>query len=221
MSTPLLPQAFWFRMKLACRRVDGLPKPGGRPLDLPDSCRLPDFGALEGKESWSEARIAWNPAGLALSFRVKGKVGPIVYDPTRPFASDGVQFWIDTRDTRDIHRASRFCSRFVGSILSTPKGIAAELVRKPIARAIADPPPLNKGEAIDVRTPGQPDPGGLAGRTLPAGGGLARLRPRDQPQTRLRISGGHGPRAGGPIPRRRPRLSDRRGSESLGNPRTS
>ena len=37
MSTPLLPQAFWFRVSIPCRRVDGLPRTGprGRLLDLP------------------------------------------------------------------------------------------------------------------------------------------------------------------------------------------
>ena len=115
MSTAsLIPQAFWFRLAIPCLRVDGLPKPGGkgRLLDLPESCRVVPTVELEGKTPWSECRVAWNSTGLALQFEVRGKVGPIQFDPYIPDLSDGVQFWIDTRDTRDIHRASRFCHRY-------------------------------------------------------------------------------------------------------------
>ncbi len=136
--TLLLPQAFWFRLSIPCQRIDGLPRSKGRLLDLPDSCLLPKAEEWEGREPWAEARVAWNLKGLALAFEVKGKFTPLVQTPDHPEASDGVEFWIDTRDTRDIHRASRHCHRFQLTIL--PKNKGALVQQKKIHRALADAP---------------------------------------------------------------------------------
>ena len=72
--TNLLPQSFWFRLALPCRRVDALPRAKGRLLDLPDSCTLPDISTLEGLPSWASVRAAWNPSGLAIAVEVTGKL---------------------------------------------------------------------------------------------------------------------------------------------------
>lgn len=159
MTTPLLPQAFWFRLAVPCHRIDALPRPvaKGRLLDLPAACTLPATSRLDGRDPWAEVRVAWNPNGLAFAFEVTGKAGPIVRDPVLPDASDGVQLWIDTRDTRDIHRASRFCHRFVALLSPTPKGSSptVELAPKPIHRAQADPPRIRaevlQGRAETIR----------------------------------------------------------------------
>ena len=143
MSTPLLPQAFWFRLSIPCRRIDGLPRTGprGRLLDLPESCALPDLAQLEGGRSWAEVRVAWNPAGLAVAIEATGKSGPITFEEG-PTLANGAQIWIDTRDTRGIHRASRFCHRFTAKL--SPGGsrsaLEVELAQRPIARAVADAP---------------------------------------------------------------------------------
>ena len=143
MSTPLLPQAFWFRLSIPCRRIEGLPRAGprGRLLDLPEACALPDLTQLEGGRSWAEVRVAWNPAGLAVAIEATGKSGPITFDEG-PTTSNGAQIWVDTRDTRGIHRASRFCHRFAAKL--SPGGartaLEVELAQRPIARAVADAP---------------------------------------------------------------------------------
>ena len=143
MSTPLLPQAFWFRLSIPCRRIDGLPRTGprGRLLDLPDMCALPELAQLEGGRSWAEVRVAWNPGGLAVAIEATGKTGPIAFDEG-PTLSNGAQIWIDTRDTRGIHRASRFCHRFTAKL--SPGGskaaLGVDLAQRPIARAVADAP---------------------------------------------------------------------------------
>ncbi len=148
-GTGLIPQVFWFRLSIPCPRVDGVPKAGdkGRLLDLPDSCRLFRTPLLEGKEPWSEVRAAWNPNGLAFQVEVAGKVGPIHHDPFMADASDGVQLWIDTRDTRDVHRGTRFCHRF--SVVLVPdkarKTVGVAFEQKPIHRALADAPLARPG----------------------------------------------------------------------------
>lgn len=150
MSTALLPQPFWFRLALPCPRIEGLPREGkrGKLLDLPPSCTLAAPVQWEGRAPFAEVRAAWNARGLAIAVEVGGKSGPIRRDPAEPDYRDGVHLWIDTRDTRDVHRATRFCHRF-SALLNAGKGEAptVEVVQKPIARAMADAPKANP-EAI-------------------------------------------------------------------------
>jgi hypothetical protein len=149
MSAPLLPQAFWFRLAMPCRRIDGLPKAQGRLLDLPGACALPGTAALEGRDPWAEVRVAWNPGGLAVAVEATRRAGTIRHDPE---ASEGVEVWVDTRDTRTIHRASRFCHRFLAVL--APRGRATALdvavAQKTIHRALADAPSC-RPEAIPAR----------------------------------------------------------------------
>jgi hypothetical protein len=142
MSTTLIPQSFWFRLALPCQRVEGLPRPSGRLLDLPADSALPPTPRLDGREPWAEVRTAWNPGGLAIAVEVTGKPGRITHDPARPEASDGLQLWVDTRDTRDVHRATRFCHRFQVAILPARAGSepTATVTQLPIHRAQADAP---------------------------------------------------------------------------------
>ena len=150
MSTPLIPQAFYFRMALPCVRVEGLPRAGARLLDLPEGCRLAEFSGLDGVPPWAEVRAAWNPGGLAMAFEVGGKLSPIFHDPRQPDASDGVDLWIDTRDTRAAHRATRFCHHF-RLLLIPGKGEPTVQVSQPkIHRAQADAPTARAGEVRAV-----------------------------------------------------------------------
>jgi hypothetical protein len=140
MTTPLLPQTFWFRLAIPCPRVDGLPRPRGRLLDLPESSALPDTGAIAGKPSWADVRAAWNPSGLAVAVEVTGKSGPITRDPLGTASGEGITLWIDTRDTRTIHRATRFCHRFSFTLRPSREALNVVVAQKPIARALADAP---------------------------------------------------------------------------------
>jgi hypothetical protein len=57
--------------------------------------------------------MAWSAEGLAWNIRVDGKKQPAWCREGRLEDSDGLQVWIDTRATLNIHRASRYCHRFV------------------------------------------------------------------------------------------------------------
>src|SRR6185295_7598973 len=57
-------------------------------------------------------RMAWSPDGIAFNVTVTGKEQPAWCRDSRLADSDGLTVWIDTRDTHNIHRASRFCHRF-------------------------------------------------------------------------------------------------------------
>ncbi len=111
MSTQLLPTRFLFRFMTDCRYDAAL---GSRPpAELGADYRLPSLGELDGQASFADVRAAWSEAGLACSVRVEGKKHPSWCRETRLEDSDSLQIWIDTRDTHNIHRASRFCHRFV------------------------------------------------------------------------------------------------------------
>src|SRR5207247_9986461 len=67
---------------------------------------------LEGQRDFADVRLAWNEGGLGVQVAVKGKDQPAQADASRPRTSDGVTLWLDTRDARTSHRASRYCHQF-------------------------------------------------------------------------------------------------------------
>jgi hypothetical protein len=110
MPEPLLPTRFLFRFAADCRYDGELGR--GAPKELAARYALPMLGELEGRKAIAEVRAAWSEAGLAFSVRVEGKRQPNWCRESRLDDSDGLQLWIDTRATHNIHRASRFCHRF-------------------------------------------------------------------------------------------------------------
>jgi len=137
----LIPQAFWFRLSVPCPPVEDVPRPKGPLAALPESCRLPALTRLEGKEPWADVRVGWNPRGLIMTVEVSGKAGPLVLEE-RVAGADGFQVWVDTRDTRNVARATRFCHRFSARLCRgiTRTALGLEVVPKTIARAVADAP---------------------------------------------------------------------------------
>lgn len=111
MAEPLLPATFLFRFSVPCRYHDPVWTDQG--IELPDACHLPSFGELEGRTLFADVRAAWNEKGMAFTVRVEQKRQPPWCRESRLDDSDGLQVWIDTRDTHNVHRASRFCHRFV------------------------------------------------------------------------------------------------------------
>ena len=167
-----------------------------RLLGLPDACRLPQTALLDGKQPWAEVKVGWNPQGLAVEIEAEGKLDTLGNDE-RPEVGFGVQLWIDTRDTRNVSRATRFCHRFDARILT---GTARDAVRvsiqqKPIARG-------KRGRCPDRKEPVDRVSDRKTENTLAAGGVLAfgnaaRVRSRDEPAARFRVSEFMDPDRGG------------------------
>lgn len=153
MTKALLPQVFWFRIAATCPRVEEMPSrdAGNRLLELPDSCILPAGARLEGRSPWAEVRVGWNPQGIGIAVQAEGFGDPKL-TADRPEGFADVQLWVDTRDTRDVSRATRFCHRFSAAIrLVRPgKSLVVEVAQKPIARAIADPP-MARSDQVEAR----------------------------------------------------------------------
>ena len=110
---PLIPHRFLFRVAQPCRYLKAMPlRDDDRLLDLPAECRVDDFAAMDEARSFAEVRLAWNELGLGVQVEVRGKDKLPQGDVAKPRSSDGVTLWIDTRDARSNHRASRYCHQF-------------------------------------------------------------------------------------------------------------
>lgn len=153
LAKPLLPQAFWFRFAFPCARVEGIPRANASTglLGLPAACALPDLQSLENSPRWAEVRLGWNARGLGITVSADG-VAPQQLIERRPEGFAVAQFWVDTRDTRNVSRATRFCHRFIVRLdRDDSRGkIRAELTQRPVARAQADAP-LSRCEDVPVR----------------------------------------------------------------------
>jgi hypothetical protein len=150
MTERLLPPRFLFRFSAPCLYHDPIWSAGGVQLDA--KYRLPDFGELDGARPFADVRVGWSETGLAFYVEVAGKRRPPWCREARPDESDGLRVWIDTRDTHNIHRASRFCHQFIflpagsGRNLASPYG-------EPylINRARENPKPV-KPEVLKLRS---------------------------------------------------------------------
>jgi hypothetical protein len=141
----LVPASFLFRLRQGCRYVEAIPRPDeDRLLDLPENCRLEGLAILDGRKPFADVRLAWNYRGLGLQVEVRGKEQPAQGDPSRPRSSDGVTLWLDTRDARGSHRASRYCHQF--HFLVTGGGSEHDepmVVQAKIHRALHDAPTVS------------------------------------------------------------------------------
>lgn len=141
MAEPLLPARFLFAFMAPCQRKEPLWTKDGAKLD--ESYRLLSLGALEGRPALADVRAAWSPTGIVVAVHVSGKKQPPWCRATRPEDSDCLQLWIDTRDVHNVHRAGRFCHRFI----FLPSGDGPQLDEPlagmlPIHRAREQPRPV-------------------------------------------------------------------------------
>ncbi len=150
MSESLLPKRFLFRFSAPCLYGEKLWTAKGVSLDA--KYRLVSFGELENLPTWADVRAAWNETGLVLSVLVQGKKQSLWCRTARSEESDGLQLWIDTRDVHNVHRATRFCHRF----LFLPAGAGPRLDQPvaqwlPINRAREHPQAI-RGGSLQVRS---------------------------------------------------------------------
>ena len=141
MST-LIPPRFLVRVAHPCHYVKQMPREDADTLlDLPESCRLANFAALDGRTNFADVRLAWNELGLGLQVTVTGKDQPPQGDVNRPRHSDGLTLWLDTRADRSSHRASRYCHQFhLLPAGAGPQRDEPAFVQSKIHRALQDAP---------------------------------------------------------------------------------
>jgi len=102
---------FLYRFRFPCEYV-----PAGTAV-LDETYLLPNVSQLEGVDFQGRVsynfRIGWNETGLFFLLTVSGKTQSLWCRTSQPDESDGIQICLDTRDIKDIHRASRFCHRLL------------------------------------------------------------------------------------------------------------
>ena len=178
MSEPLLAPTFLFHFSIPCRRCDPLWSAKG--AELGSQYVLPSFGELEGRPKFADLRAAWSEEGLLFTLQVSGKRQNVWCRSSRIEDSDGLHVWIDTRDTHNIHRASRFCHRFV--FLPTGGGSAENepLGRLVVINRAREDPKSVADSTFRIRSNIQP--GGYTLRALIPTGALTGYEPLEHPR---------------------------------------
>lgn len=149
---PIVPNRFLVRMAHPCPFVKDVPRDADEDdhlVELPESARLRNFAELDGLKNFADVRLGWNDFGLAVQVEVTGKEQPPVGDHERPRSCDGLSLWIDTRDARANHRASRFCHHFL--FLAAGGGADKDepfVTQLKINRAQQDAPMTNLGDVL-------------------------------------------------------------------------
>jgi hypothetical protein len=144
----LIPSPFLFRVAYPCQYVKGIPREDAdRLLDLGPTCRIDNFADIQERTNFAELRLAWNEFGLGLQAEIKGKEQEPQCNGQRLRSSDGLSLWIDTRDARTSHRASRYCHQFHFLPRGRgPDGDEPVLGQTKINRALQDAPFCNPNE---------------------------------------------------------------------------
>jgi hypothetical protein len=177
MSEALISPTMLFRFAAPCQYTEERWTAQG--LKLGEKYRLPCFAELHGAKPFAEVRLAWSEAGIALNVAVRGKQQPPWCRDSRIDDSDGIQLWIDTRNTQNIHRAGRFCHRFAllpigaGRKLEEPAAVLLAINRAKESPREIDP------RALKVRADRMADGYKLEG-FLPAAA-LTGFSPAEQP----------------------------------------
>lgn len=139
----LFDPALLFRMQLRPAKTDL--KFGQHGWQLPAEAELPSTGvSISGQNQFAKLKLAVSETGLFMSTTVTGKRQLPWCRESRIEDSDGLHVWIDTRNSRDVHRATRFCHRFIFAPLGRrPKSEQAFAGWAPINRARDNsrPPP--------------------------------------------------------------------------------
>lgn len=106
-----VPVRSFFTFCAPCRQLVKAPSIDGDLSDWSGDWRLPDLCELSGEVPFARVYAGWSDDGLYLAVATEGAAAAEV-SKARPLSGDGLQVWVDTRDVRDAHRASRYCHHF-------------------------------------------------------------------------------------------------------------
>lgn len=140
-DTPLIDPSLLVRLRLKAHKIDR--SFSDRPEALPEEAIVPCLSCeLAGDEKFAQVRVAVGSNALFFQVDVQGKKQLPWCRDSRMEDSDGLHIWIDTRNSREIQRATKFCHRYGFS--PTGRGPKADLPFVgwgPINRARESPPP--------------------------------------------------------------------------------
>jgi hypothetical protein len=107
-----LPRRALLRFEIPIHYIDRTPRIDGNARKWHAKHLLPPLVELEDREPFADAYAAWSDDGFIAAFDVPDRAGPPQVDAQAWWKLDGVRLCLDTRDARDIKRATRFCHFF-------------------------------------------------------------------------------------------------------------
>lgn len=140
-EAPLIDPSMLLRIKLKALVI---PRQfSDRPEALPDEAILPCLSTeLSGQPKFAQVRLAVGKNAIFFQADVQGKKQLPWCRESRLEDSDGLHVWIDSRNSREIHRATKFCNRFGFSPMGRgPKADLPFVGWGPINRARENPTP--------------------------------------------------------------------------------
>lgn len=146
-----LPRRAFFRFEMPIlRREFGVAAADVKKWDA--AYMLPALVEVEDEAPLADVYAGWSPEGMHFLFDVPERTTPLSCDPKQWYKKDGLRICIDTRDTRDARRQTRFCSFFYALPVGggSQRRAAVVGVHK-MSHAKEAPPPVDVS-AIDVAT---------------------------------------------------------------------
>ncbi len=155
--TQVVPPRFLFRWSFPAQFCADRPGSEKSCRPFPESCRLPRLEEFDAASRFADLYVGWNDNGFGVGVEVRGKQQPLACDPMKPLDSDGLQVWIDTRCTQNVHRATRFCHQFCLCPTGDGKQRRSPFaVQRPLAQA-REETGMREGQvllSVDIRADG-------------------------------------------------------------------
>jgi hypothetical protein len=109
--------------------------------------QLPFLGGLAGKQPYAKVQIGYQQSKLFVAATIGGKTKPTLSVEDGSGRGDKFRFWIDTRSSPGVHRATKYCHCFnISPPTSSPtKG---RVLFEPIPRAREIPRNIDCSEII-------------------------------------------------------------------------
>ena len=135
----LLPPSFLFAPILDAAKLNTWPKSATGEL-WEELTAIPGLSAMDEGKPRIEVRLGWHAEGLLVGVQACEKAEPPRAEPLYHENDDRFVIGIDTRDTKTIHRAGRFCHRFHLTPCDEDGELDPSLSAEVIPRATEDAP---------------------------------------------------------------------------------
>ena len=112
-GAPLIPNALFFSLKALCKKGIKLPQKKGTHIPAKNPYTIASTDELHGLKSGLSISAGWNDNGIGFTFSITGKKNPVTKSDEFHSKMEGIHLWLDTRNTKNIHRANRFCHYFL------------------------------------------------------------------------------------------------------------
>lgn len=84
-------------------------KPERLEWELGDECRVPPLSSLSSEPRFADVSLAWSDAGLFIHATIQSKGAKVSNAPSQGLF---FTFYLDTRWSPGVHRATNYCHRF-------------------------------------------------------------------------------------------------------------